>query len=63
MEALDALAKELGYPGAEKLYRATQRRGLDIPRNIVEALVRRQGQRQVLAARPKYEGKIVATGI
>ena len=63
MEALDALAKELGYPGAEKLYRATQRRGLGIHRNIVEAYARRQGQRQVFAARPKYEGKIVATGI
>ena len=63
MEALDALAKELGYPSAEKLYRASQRRGLGITRNLVDAYVRRQGQRQVFLPRPKYKGTIVATGI
>ena len=63
MEALDALAKELGYPGAEKLYKASQRRGLGIKRNLVDAYVRNQGQRQVFLPRPKYKGTIVATGI
>jgi hypothetical protein len=63
MEALEALAKELAYPGAERLSRAAERRGLFIPRSIINAYVRSQANRQVLAARPKYEGKVVATGI
>ena len=63
MEALDALAKELAYLGAERLYRAAERRGLVIPRSIVNAYVRTQANRQVLAPRPRYNGKVVATGI
>jgi hypothetical protein len=63
MEALDALARELAYPGAERLYRAAERRGLGIPRSIVNAYVRTQSHRQVLAPRPRYNGKVVATGI
>ena len=58
---MEALAKELGYPGVEKLYRAAERQGLRVTRPQVAAFVRAQGQRQVLAPRPKYNGKIVAT--
>ena len=63
MDALKELAKELGYPGAEKLWRAVERRNLPLTRAQVLAFVRAQGQRQVFAPRPKYEGKIAATRI
>ena len=63
MEALATLSRELGHPGADKLYQATQRRGMDVHRDIVNAFVRQQSDRQVLAPRPKYEGKIIATRI
>ena len=63
MDALKQLAKELGYPGAEKLWRAAERRNLPLTRAQVLAFVRAQGQRQVFAPRPKYEGKIAATRI
>ena len=63
MEALKDLAGTLGFPGVEKLFRAAERRGIAVTRPQVAAFVRAQGQRQVLAPRPKYEGKIVATRI
>ena len=63
MEALKALAKELGYPGVEKLWRAAERRNLPLTRAQVLKFVQSQGQRQVFAPRPKYDGKIVATRI
>jgi hypothetical protein len=63
MEALSELAKTLGYPGAEKLWRAAERQGLAVTRSQVAAFVSAQGQRQVLAPRPKYDGKLVATRI
>ena len=63
MEALRALAKELGYPSADKLWQAAERRRLDVNKKQVLNFVRSQGERQVFAARPKYDGKIVATRI
>jgi Integrase core domain len=60
---LPELAKTLGYPGVEKLWRAAERRNLPVTRHEVAAFVRAQGQRQVFAKRAKYEGKIVATQI
>ena len=63
MEALKELSKELGYPSGEKLWRAAERRQLDVTKTQVFDFARSQGQRQVLASRPKYNGKIVATRI
>ena len=63
MERLADLAKELGYPGVEKLWRAAERQHVAVTKYQVAAFVRAQGQRQVLAPRPKYNGKIVATKI
>ena len=63
MEALKELAKELSYPGVEKLWRAAERRNVHVTKDQVLAFVRSQGQRQVFAPRPKYEGKIVGTRI
>ena len=63
MEQLEELAKTLGYPGTDKLWRAVERKGLPLNKSQVEAYNRKQGQRQVFAGRPKYKGKIVATKI
>ena len=63
MEGLDALSRELGHPSANKLYLTAQSRGLDVSRDVVNAYVKQQSGRQILAARPKYEGKIVATKV
>ena len=63
MESLAALSAELGQPGANKLYQAAQRRGLDVDRKAVADFVRPQGERQVFRDRPVATGKIVATRI
>ena len=60
MEALQALSNEIGQPGAEKLYRAVERRNLPYNRKQVADFVRAQSTRQVFQKRPKYEGKITA---
>ena len=61
MEALQALSVELGYPSADKLWLAAKRRGLAVTKADVTALVKKQSARQVFAARPQYDGKIVAS--
>ena len=63
MEALQALSNEIGQPGAEKLYRAVERRNLPYNRKQVADFVRAQSTRQVFHKRPKYEGKITAVKI
>jgi hypothetical protein len=63
MQAVADLAKELGYPSGAKLWQAVERRRLDVTKDQVLNFVRSQGERQVFAARPKYDGKIVATKI
>ena len=63
MEQLKELAKELGQPGADKLWQEAQRRNIQLTRKDVSAYVRSLGSRQVFQARPKYEGKIAATEI
>ena len=55
MDALKALSKELGYPSGDKLWRAVERKGLQVTRPEVLAYARAQGQRQIFAARPKYK--------
>ena len=63
MESLAALSTELGQLGANKLYLAAQRKGLDISKKAVDDFVRSQGTRQVFRERSKATGKIVATRI
>ena len=63
MEQLKELAKELGQPGADKLWQEAQRRNLPLTRKDVAAYVRSLGSRQVFQPRPRHEGKIVATEI
>ena len=63
MEPLRELAQELGQPGTDKLWKEAQRRSLQVTRKEVTAYVQSLGSRQVFQARPKYDGKIVATEI
>ena len=61
MEALQALSVELGYPSADKLWLAAVRRKLAVTKPEVRDFVKRQSARQVFAARPQYDGKVVAS--
>ena len=61
MEALQALSAELGYPSADKLWKAAVRRKLPVTKPDVREFVKSQSARQVLAARPQYDGKVVAS--
>jgi hypothetical protein len=63
MEALQALSAELGYPSADKLWKAAVRRKLPVTKPDVREFVKSQSARQVLAARPQYDGKVVASKI
>ena len=63
MEALQALSAELGYPSADKLWKAAIRRKLSVTKPDVREFVKSQSARQVFAARPKYDGKVVASRI
>ena len=63
MERLEALAKETGYPSADKLWKAVQRENLEISRKDVQAFVSKQSVRQVFKKRPPYDGKITATEV
>jgi len=62
-ERLQALAKEIGYPSATKLWKAVQRYDLPINRKEVDAFVSKQSVRQVFKQRPRYDGKIAAVEI
>jgi hypothetical protein len=61
MEELQALSAELGYPSADKLWLAARRRKLPVTKAEVTAFTKRQSPRQVFAARPQYDGKVVAS--
>ena len=61
MEALQALSAELGYPSADKLWLAARRRNPPVTKAEVTAFTKQQSARQVFAARPKYDGKVVAS--
>ena len=61
MEALQALSAELGYPSADKLWKAAVRRKRPVTKPDLREFVKSQSARQVLAARPQYDGKVVAS--
>ena len=53
----------MGYPGAQKLYDAARRQGLNVHRRDVETFVRSVASRQVFAPRQKHDGKIVSDDV
>lgn len=63
MEGLPALAKELGYPSANKLFEAAQRAGVKVTLKQVTAFVASQNVRQVFHKLPPSNGKIAAPNI
>ena len=63
MEQLRELSTELGHPSATKLWLEAQRRDLPVTRKEVVDFAQSHGARQVLAQRPKYEGKVVAVEV
>ncbi len=60
--SLAELSARLGSPGAEKLYIAARRRGLQVTRADVHALVRKQGERQIFGPARPSEGKSASEG-
>jgi hypothetical protein len=57
MEGLPALAKELGYPSANKLFEAAQRAGVKVTLKQVTAFVASQNVRQVFHKPPPEQGQ------
>ena len=63
MEGLPALAKELSYPSANKLFEAAQRTGVKVTLKQVTAFVASQNVKQVFHQLPPSKGKITAPNI
>ena len=57
MEGLPALAKELGYPSANKLFEAARRAGVKVTLKQVTAFVASQNVKQVFHPLPASKGK------
>ena len=51
MEELKDLAKELGTPGFQKLYKAARKRNIDISKTEVKSFLAKQGQKQIFKAK------------
>ena len=60
MERLLALAKELHYPGVEKLWKATREEDLHVTKQQVRDLLAVQGKKQVYRPVPPSKGVSVA---
>ena len=63
MDRLAALAKELGYPSANKLYDAATREGLRLTHKQIQGFIASQSVRQVFQKLPPSKGKIVAPNV
>ncbi len=62
-EELRAVWLEAGRPGADTLYGAALRSGLDVKRQAVQEFVKSQETRQVFAPGPKSSGRVTAARI
>ena len=60
MQALIALAKELKYPGAAKLWQAAREADINVTKAQVRDLLATQGQKQIYRPVPPSKGKTVA---
>ena len=60
MSALERLNKELSYPGQQALLRAAKKRGLDVTKADVQALVSKNEARQEISAIQPSKGKVTA---
>ena len=57
MEQLQDLAKELGTPGFQKLYKAARKRNIDISKTEVKSFLAKHGQKQIFRPLPQSKGK------
>jgi transposase InsO family protein len=57
MEQLRELAKKLGNPGADKLFTAAKKRGIQVTRNQVKQLLETKGAKQLFRPLPESKGK------
>ena len=62
MERLRELAKRPGHPGADKLYIAARKRGIDVTRNQIKQLLERP-ERQIFRPLPQSKGQTGAEEI
>ena len=63
MDRLPALAKELGYPSAKKLFSVAQRENIKVTFKQVQDFTSKQNVRQVFHALPPSKGKITSAGL
>ena len=63
MDRLAALAKELGYPSANKLHDAATREGLRLTHMQIQGFIASQSVRQVFHKLPPSKGKIAAPSV
>ena len=57
MDDLRDLAKELGTPGFQKLYKAARKRNIDVSKTEVKSFLAKQGQKQIFRPLPQSKGK------
>jgi hypothetical protein len=53
MEQLTDLAKELGTPGFDKLYRAAKKKGIEVSKLEVRRFLAKKGSKQIFRALPE----------
>ncbi len=57
MEQLRDLAKELGTPGLDKLFKAARKKGIDISKTQVKSFLAKKGEKQIFRPLPQSKGK------
>ena len=63
MTQLEQLYNDLGNPGADALYIAARRAGIEVKKADVRAFVSKQSSKQTLAAQQPSKGKIASESL
>ena len=62
MEQLKEVARELGNPGLEKLWKAVKKQGIEVSKEQLRSYLAKQGQKQLFLPPPSSKGKTAAEG-
>ena len=62
MEQLAELAKELGTPGKDKLYKAAKKKGIPVSKLEVRSFLAKKGEKQIFRPLPESKGKTGTEG-
>ena len=62
MEQLAELAKELGTPGKDKLYKAARKKGIAVSKLEVRSFLAKKGEKQIFRSLPESKGKTGSEG-